>query len=61
MTFDFCYLPFYSLELNLINILWRFMKYEWIDIDAYSSWKTFVASVGKIIWEFKKNYVINFV
>jgi transposase len=54
-------LPSYSPELNLIEILWRFIKYEWIKIDAYSSWETFVASVEKILREFGKNYVINFV
>ena len=54
-------LPSYSPELNLIEILWRFIKYEWIEIDAYSSWETFVASVEKILREFGKNYVINFV
>ncbi len=54
-------LPSYSPELNLIEILWRFIKYEWIEIDAYSSWQTFVASVEKILREFGSNYVINFV
>ena len=33
-------LPPYSPELNLIEIAWRFMKYEWIDIEAYESWQT---------------------
>ena len=54
-------LPSYSPQLNLIEILWRFIKYEWIEIDAYSSWESFVASVEKILREFGKNYVINFV
>jgi len=54
-------LPSYSPQLNLIEILWRFIKYEWIEIDAYSSWEIFVASVEKILREFGKNYVINFV
>lgn len=53
-------LPSYSPQLNLIEILWRFIKYEWIEIDAYSSWDTFVASVEKILKEFGENYVINF-
>jgi len=50
----------YSPELNLIEILWRFIKYEWIEIDAYSSWTTFVASVEKILREVGNKYVINF-
>ena len=54
-------LPTYSPELNLIEILWRFIKYEWIDIDAYSSWENFTASVEKILREFGDKYVINFV
>lgn len=54
-------LPSYSPELNLIEILWRFIKYAWLEIEAYSSWETFVASVEKILREFGKSYVINFV
>lgn len=54
-------LPPYSPQLNLIEILWRFMKYQWIEIDAYKSWESFVASIEKIFKEFGRNYVINFV
>ncbi|MDB9419141.1 IS630 family transposase [Microcystis aeruginosa CS-563/04] len=54
-------LPSYSPQLNLIEILGRFIKYEWLGIDAYSSWETFVESVEKILKEFGENYVINFV
>ena len=31
------YLPTYSPQLNIIEILWRFIKYEWLNIDAYES------------------------
>lgn len=31
---DIFYLPKYSPELNIIEILWRFIKYEWIELDA---------------------------
>ena len=51
----------YSPQLNLIEILWRFIKYEWIEIDAYSGWESFVACIEKVPREFGKNYVINFV
>ncbi len=54
-------LPSYSPQLNLIEILWRFIKYEWIEIDAYSSWTAFVTSVEKILKSFGETYVINFV
>lgn len=32
-------LPSYSPQLNLIEILWRFVKYEWTEISAYQSWQ----------------------
>jgi transposase len=54
-------LPTYSPQLNLIEILWRFIKYEWIPLDAYKDWTTFVASVERILKEFGEKYVINFV
>jgi hypothetical protein len=54
-------LPSYLPELNLIEILWRFIKYEWIEINAYSSWQALVLSVKKILKEFGENYAINFV
>ena len=54
-------LPCYSPELNLIEILWRFIKYEWIEIEAYQSWESFVASVEKILRKFGEKYVINFI
>ena len=54
-------LPAYSPHLNLIEILWRFIKYEWLEVEAYSSWNHLVASVERILREFGKTYVINFV
>lgn len=35
------WLPTYSPQLNSIEILWRFMKYEWIEIEAYSKSEKF--------------------
>ncbi|MBC7996526.1 MAG: IS630 family transposase [Leptolyngbya sp.] len=54
-------LPSYSPQLNLIEILWRFIKYEWIEISAYRCWQSLVAYVEKVLREFGENYVINFV
>ena len=39
------FLPTYSPELNIIEILWRFIKYKWLDVKAYSSWKSLVEAV----------------
>lgn len=32
------FIPPYSPELNLIEILWRKVKYEWLPLDAYQSY-----------------------
>jgi len=55
------HLPTYSPHLNLIEILWRFIKYEGIEIDAYYCWKNLVDSVETILKNFGEKYVINFV
>ena len=57
---EFFPLPPYSPQLNIIEILWRFMKYEWIDFKAYTSWTNLVAYVEKIIRDYGKKYIINF-
>lgn len=54
------YLPPYSPELNLIEILWRFMKYEWIELWAYKSWEHLVEYVENMLKKFGIEYKINF-
>lgn len=54
------WLPAYSPELNLIEILWRFTKYEWIEISAYESRKTLKNYIEKTLSLFGSEYVINF-
>jgi transposase len=54
------YLPEYSPELNLIEILWRFMKYEWINFSAYNSWNDLVNYVEGVIKDFGGKYKITF-
>jgi transposase len=58
---DVFYLPPYSPELNLIEILWRFMKYEWIEFWAYNSGSHLVAYVEDVIINFGMRYKIHFV
>ena len=55
------YLPESSPELNLIEILWRFMKYEWIEFWAYTSWSHLVQYVDEVIKNFGDKYKIHFV
>ena len=54
------YLPEYSPELNLIEILWRFIKYEWIEFWAYTSWNALVDYVEGTIKGFGVKHKINF-
>ena len=46
------YLPPYSPQLNIIEILWMFMKYYWIEYTAYLSYDNLLEYVKKIF----KNY-----
>jgi transposase len=55
------YLPPYSPHLNRIEILWRFIKYSWLDFDAYASWKALVHHVEEILRTVGTKYCINFV
>lgn len=54
------WLPTYSSELNIIEILWRFIKYSWLDFDAYSIGESLVEAVENILQNVGKKYVINF-
>ena len=53
-------LPSYSPELNLIEILWRFMKYFWLPFSAYSSFDVLVQAVEEILRKVGDEFVIHF-
>lgn len=55
------WLPTYSPKQNLIEILWKFLKYEWIEVDAYENWKSLLSYLKKVLDNFGTKYVINFV
>lgn len=57
---DIFFLPTYSPQLNIIEILWRFIKYQWLEIDAYESYSALVEAVEKILKNFGTEYTINF-
>lgn len=54
------YLPTYSPELNLIEILWRFIKYKWLDLIAYSSFKKLNEEIQKVLEGIGSKYQITF-
>jgi len=54
------FLPPYSPHLNPIEILWKFMKYHWIDFNAYKSTKHMSDYIDNIIINYGTKYEIQF-
>ncbi len=54
------YLPPYSPELNLIEILWRFMKYYGMPFSAYVSLQCLLQSIEDVLQRFGTEYTIAF-
>jgi len=54
------FLPEYSPELNLIEILWRFIKYEWLPFSAYVNFEALVEAVEDILVQVGSKYTIAF-
>ena len=54
------FLPSYCPELNLIEILWRMIKYHWLPIKAYDNFKSLVKHFRKILSQVGSRYTINF-
>ena len=50
----------YSPELNLIEILWRKIKYEWMPFSAYTSFQSLKDNLFDILANIGKTYVIRF-
>ena len=54
------FLPPYCPELNLIEILWRKIKYEWLPLDAYQGFKTMTEALFEVIRGIGSKYRITF-
>jgi transposase len=53
-------LPTYSPELNLIEILWRKIKYEWLPFEAYLSYANLKTEVLNVLSQVGKKYTITY-
>ena len=53
-------LPRYSPHLNLIEILWRKMKYEWLKPEDYVSFEKLTEAIKQILSDLGTEYKINF-
>jgi transposase len=54
------FLPPYSPELNMIENLWRFIKYHWLPFGAYTDLKTLKYYLTEILQNVGNKYNINF-
>lgn len=54
------FLPPYSPELNLIEILWKRIKYQWLNFEAYKSFDDLKENLNQILSEFSVKYDIKF-
>ncbi len=54
------FIPPYCPELNLIEILWRTIKYEWLPLDAYQSFKAMTRALFEVLRGIGPKYRITF-
>ena len=54
------YLPPYSPELNLIEILWRRIKYDWLPFSAYACLNAMIEALDDILSHVGSKYQITF-
>jgi transposase len=54
------FLPPYSPELNLIEILWRRIKYQWIPFDAYICFQNLKERLSYVLSNFGEKYDLIF-
>ena len=53
-------LPPYCPDLNLIEILWRKITYEWLPVDAYQSFKTMTRALFEVLRGIGSKYRVTF-
>lgn len=54
------FLPAYCPELNQIEILWKFIKYYWLDLTAYQSMSKLKTSLNEVLENIGTKYLITF-
>lgn len=53
-------IPPYSPELNMIEIVWRKIKYEWLPFSAYESYNSLKQSLFKVLANIGKTHRVEF-
>jgi transposase len=57
----FFFLPTYSPELNLVEIVWRKIKYQWLDFSAFLSFDNLKKNLKSVLDNIGKKFNIQFV
>jgi transposase len=55
------FIPPYSPKLNMIEIIWNFIKYKWMPISAYKSFSNLKDSLYEILKKYGDEYLVTFV
>ncbi len=53
-------IPPYSPELNIIEIIWRKIKYEWLPFSAYESYESLEQELFNVLANIGKNHKVEF-
>ena len=54
------FLPPYCPELNLIEILWQRIKYQWLPLEAYDTFKSLFDNVSDVLSKVGTSFTLNF-
>lgn len=54
------FIPKYSPELNLIEILWKHIKYYWISLSAYKGFEFLKEEIDNVLASIGKEFTISF-
>jgi transposase len=54
------FLPPYSPELNLIEILWKHIKHFWLPFDAFLNFQNLKERLSQILSQIGSKWIINF-
>ncbi len=52
------HLPTYSPELNIIEIVWRLVKYRWLPLNAYASFESLWKSLKDVLSEIGHKHIL---
>lgn len=54
------FLPTYSPELNIIEILWRFIKYKWLPFDAFRNFQNLKERLCEVVVKIGTKLTVNY-